>query len=156
MAETALAPRKNGLARVKRQSPKDTLGVLANYGVRLQREAIERGMSLSQLLENMDPTEDYPVEERSMDAYERLLSTAGIITHPIPEYGVQSSTWEECTTTPEIRALMPEFMARIWRRTGNLSHLQQQEIVNMTQASDFDAAKADVQTRAVLLSGDVS
>jgi hypothetical protein len=125
---------------VTRQSPEQTA---RSFGVDLYRQAYNQGITVSQLLERMDPTSERPAEERGLDAFERVLKEAGIITTPMPEFGVRASTWEEATDTAERRAMMHEFAARIWRQaTGR-------EPVSASAAGPIREA------RAVLLSGDV-
>lgn len=126
---------------VTRQSPEQTA---RSFGVNLYREAYERGITVSQLLENMDPTAERPAEEQGLDAFERVLKEAGIITTPVPEYGVRASTWGEATDTAERRAMLHEFASRIWRQaTGR-------EPVSAMAAGPI------LEARATLLSGDAA
>lgn len=119
---------------ITRVSPVDAA---RNFGVNLFEEAYSRGLNVSQLLEQDDPTDAYPEEERHLDAYERVLKAAGIIATSDPESGVRAATWEEATKTPQKRAIMHEFFSRIWR--------QATKHTPMTPT-----------TRALLLSGDAA
>lgn len=126
---------------VTRQSPEQTA---RSFGAGLYREAYERGLTVSQLLENMDPTAERAPEDRGLDAFERVLKEAGIITTPMPEYGVRASTWGEATDTAERRAMLHEFAARIWRQaTGR-------EPISAMMAGPI------AEARATLLSGDAA
>jgi hypothetical protein len=104
--------------------------IARKFGLHYYREAYKQGMSVSQLLEREDPSHEYPEgsDERSVDAFERLLHAEGIITQPQPELGLRASTWEEATNSPERRALLHEFGARVWRRTRRLPVAQQRAI----------------------------
>lgn len=143
------------LPEIRRQSPEDTIRVIANgNGPRLYREAADHGMNLSQYLENADPTEDRESNDRGLDAYERLVRAAGVVMAPVPELGLYASTWQECLETPERRALMPEFMSRVWRRAQNLDPIEQGRLA-MAQTSGLPG-DPDLSKRAMLLSGDVA
>ena len=122
-----------------RQSPEQTA---RSFGVGLYREAYERGLTVSQLLENMDPTEERAPEDRGLDAFERVLKEAGIITTPMPEYGVRASTWGEATDSAERRAMMHEFAGRIWRQATGREPLSAMVAGPLAEA------------RSTLLSGD--
>ena len=121
-------------AQITRVGPVETA---RSFGLHLYRQAYDQGINLSQLCERMDPTSELPEAERGLDAFERVLREAKVITSPVDEYGVQASTWEEATDTPEKRAMMHEFAARIWRQT---THGQPKTPL----------------TRALLLSGDAA
>ncbi len=90
-----------------------------NFGVNVYRDAYERGITVSQLLERLDPSDEYPQgsPERSLDAFERVMHASGIIATGDPRDGVRASTWQEATQTAEQRGLMHEFFARVWRQT---------------------------------------
>jgi hypothetical protein len=160
MSMTA-APPRNGrahtsqaLPEIQRQSAHDTVDVLLGEngsGGRLYRAAYERKMNLSQYLENQEPTRELKPEDNpfGLDAFDRLLREAGIIARPVDEIGLRASTWEECVnpSNPAGRALMPEFMARVWRRAGTLDYASMQMVADKRQPKG---------ARAVLLSGDVA
>ncbi len=119
-------------AEITRVSPAD---MARQMGVNVYRAAYQRGLNVSQLMEREDPTSEYPENERGLDAFERVLREAGIITAPVRELGIQATRWEDALDTEQNRALMPEFCARIWRQT-------------------IRTAPMTPQTRAMLLSGD--
>lgn len=102
-------------AEITRVDPVDTA---RNFGVHMYREAYERGMNVTQYLESNDPTQDRPEAERGLDAFERVMKAAGIRTNSIEHAGVRASTWGESTDTPEKRAMVHEWAARIWRNAG--------------------------------------
>lgn len=91
------------------------------FGTNVYRDAYAHDMTVSQYLERMDPTSEYPADERGLDAFERVMRAAGLVAAPISGMGVRASTYAEATDTPEKRALMHEFAARIWRQTTNPS-----------------------------------
>lgn len=99
---------------ITRVGPKDTA---RTFGVNHYRAAAQAGITVSQLLERQDPTSELPEQERGLDAFERVMREAELIVNPIVEQGIRASTWQEATDTPEKRALMHEFCARIWRQT---------------------------------------
>lgn len=99
---------------IERVRPDETA---RTFGVGHYRAAAERGINVSQLLEQLDPTDEYKPEERGLDAFERVMRAAGIVANPIQGMGIQASTYGEATATPERRALTHEFMARVWRGT---------------------------------------
>jgi len=145
---TALVTRSQAIQEIRRQDPKETVTTLRNGGGgRLHREAYERGINLSQLLENMDPTVDREADDRDLDAFERLVRATDLVLNPVDELGLRASSWQECLETPERRSLMPEFFARVWRRAGRLDYGSMQAVMAGQQSSG---------TRAMLLSGDVA
>lgn len=117
---------------ITRVSPVDAA---RDFGVNYYTRAYERGMTVSQLLEQDDPTDAYAEEERDLTALERVLMAAGIITNSNPANGVRATTWEEATKTKAKRAIMHEFCASVYR--------QATQPVTMTPT-----------TRSLLLSGD--
>lgn len=108
-----------------------------NFGVGYYQRAYEEGVNVSQLLEQDDPTDAYPEHERGLDAFERVMKAAGLITTNVPESGVRAATWEEATKTKAKRALIHEFCARVWRQATK--HMPMTPV-----------------TRSMLLSGDAA
>jgi hypothetical protein len=100
-------------ATINRVAPAESA---RSFGVGHYQRAYEKGVNVSQLLEQDDPTEAYPENERHLDAFERVMKAAGLITTNVPESGVRATTWEEANKTKAKRALMHEFCARIWRQ----------------------------------------
>jgi hypothetical protein len=127
----------------------DTRQIADSFGPRMYREAYNRGINVSQLCENMNPTSEIKPEDNpfGLDAYERVVKASGLVFNPVPEIGLRASTWEECTSSNERKGLMPEFMARVWRRAGSLDFSGMQSVA---------AGQELPRTRAVLLSGDVA
>lgn len=124
---------------IGRVSPEDQA---RSFGAGVYAAAYERGLTVSQLLEQQDPTAARPEGERGLDAFERVGRELGIYTRNVPEYGVRASTYEEATRTSQQRAWLPEWAARVWRNTVN----------PQTREQRADAAKV----RAILLSGDAA
>lgn len=77
-----------------------------NYSI--YQRAHGKGQTLSSYLEELDPTP----EGSELDAYERLVREAGIITKSIPEKNVYASKVETFYRTDENRTLFPEYVAR--------------------------------------------
>lgn len=102
---------------LNRISPEDQA---RTFGIEHYRRATEQGINVSQLLEREDPTSEYPEGDRGLDAFERMLRCAGIVTNPVPEMGMLASTYQEATDTPQKRAMMIEWAARVWRSARNL------------------------------------
>lgn len=86
--------------------------MLEQMGANVYRQAYEKGMSLSAYLEYQDPSQDY---NDGLDAYGRLLKVAGIRTQSYPEMGIWSSEYGVFMDTDQTRALLPEFVSRVWR-----------------------------------------
>jgi hypothetical protein len=62
--------------------------------INMYREANEKGVTFSQYLESVDPTEEYGADEK-LDAFERQLKRFGIITQAIPEKGIYADKVEK-------------------------------------------------------------
>jgi hypothetical protein len=90
--------------------PKD---ILANMGPEIYREAYEKKRSLSVHLESLTPSKDY---NDGLDAFQRLLKTAEIITRSDEEKGYWADEFDKFLESPNLRALVPEWMSRQWRR----------------------------------------
>lgn len=92
--------------------------IAKNFGVNVYREAYAQGITVSQHLERMDPTDEYKGDDpaRQLDAFERVMQASGIVATGDPRYGLRASTWEEANQTVEKRALMHELFARVWRQ----------------------------------------
>ncbi len=90
----------------------------------LYREANDKGLTLSQYLETIDPSRDYGPDEK-YDAFERQiirvseqfakLGKPPLVVTSIPEKGVWASKVEAFYTTDESKILFPEFINRIAR-----------------------------------------
>lgn len=85
-------------------------------GTNMYRRAYENGMNLSTLLEQEDPSEEYGQGE-ILDAYGRVMKVAGIKTNTDSTRFVWADRWEAFEESPQHRALVPEWAARVWRRT---------------------------------------
>lgn len=74
----------------------------------LYQKAHEQDMTLSMFLESQDPTP----EDGKLDAFERLMKEAGILTKTIGEKNLFSSKVETFYRTNETKILFPEYVAR--------------------------------------------
>lgn len=81
---------------------------LSNLTPDLYRQAHSQGMTLSMLLEGLDASP----EGSKLDAFERLMLDAGIVTNNIPEKNIFSSTVEAFYRTDDNKLLFPEYIAR--------------------------------------------
>lgn len=139
---------------ITRQAPADTA---RSINGRMYRAAAERGVSLTQLLENMDPSGGYAREERIGDAFDRVVAASGLVTNTVPSIGLRASTFEEATSTPERRALLPELASRWWKRASRLPDVMSASdaysLATTPDDADFEPTPAQ---RAILLSGDAA
>lgn len=102
--------------------------------INLYREANDKGVTLSQYLEQIDPSERYGSDEK-LDAFERQikrvseqLSAQGkqpIVLKSIPEKGIWASKVEAFYQTGDSSVLFPEFINRTARQA-----LIQDDILN--------------------------
>src|SRR5262245_16206744 len=136
---------------IVRQSPEDTARTMSG---RHYLAAYNSQMSLSQHLENLDPSSERAPNERNGDAFDRVVAAAGIIVNPVPELGIRASTWEEATNTPQKRALMPELAARWWKRAARLPvGVDKSELAQLVNADeDLEGYEPSPTSRAILLS----
>lgn len=81
---------------------------LSNLTPDLYRQAHSKEMTLSMLLESIDPSP----EGSKLDAFERLMQEAGIVTRNIPEKNIFSSKVDAFYRTDENKLLFPEYIAR--------------------------------------------
>ena len=81
---------------------------LSNLTPDLYRQAHSEAMTLSMFLEGLDPSP----EGSKLDAFERLMQEAGIVTSNIPEKNIFSSKVEAFYRTDENKLLFPEYIAR--------------------------------------------
>ncbi len=77
-----------------------------NLNIDLYDRARAEEVTLSQLLEKLDPTP----EGSKLNAYERHLKEFGIVTQSIPERGINASRVEAFYRTEESKVLFPEFI----------------------------------------------
>lgn len=81
---------------------------LQNLSMDLYRQAHSKEMTLSMYLESLDPSP----EGSKLDAFERLMQEAGIVTRNIPEKNIFSSKVDAFYRTDENKLLFPEYIAR--------------------------------------------
>jgi hypothetical protein len=138
-------------ATISRMSPAD---MARGFNSNFYRDAYAQGITVSQLCERMNPTSELPDDERGLDAFERVLREAGIVTRSVPEIGLRASTFDEATNTTEKRAMMLEWASRVWRAVsapGQVSAGQR----NMVRAILLDGDAA-VNTIAKLYDDDTT
>lgn len=78
----------------------------------LYRQAYEEGKTLSWYLEEQDPSENY---SDGLDAFERLLKEARILVNSDMNKGYYASEFQAFDKSDDTRALVPEFMNRVWK-----------------------------------------
>lgn len=90
--------------------------LLAQVGPEMYRAAYGQGQSLSVWLEAQTPSSKY---HDGLDAFQRMLHVAGIRTASAHRYGVYADTWQAFHENDQVRALVPEWIARQWRSVQN-------------------------------------
>ncbi len=140
------------------------------------QQAHKQGMTLSMMLELADPT----AEGERLDAFQRLMKEAGILTKSLPGKNLSASTVEAFNRTNENKILFPEYVARtlvqsmteypmyqhlVATRTGieggvyEASYLDFDDVKNkkalemrrVTEASDLPKATLKLGTSAIKL-----
>jgi hypothetical protein len=97
---------------VDRMTPEDIAN--ANKGPVLFERAHKEGKTLSALLEELDPSDQWKDADgraSTLDAFGRQCALHGIVTKSDPENGIYASRWEDFTK-PETRALGLEWVQR--------------------------------------------
>lgn len=79
------------------------------------RAAFSKGMSLSAYLEQEDPSEGY---NDGLDAFSRLLQEADLRIWSDPDRGYYADTFDKFYENDNTRALVPEFVRRVWHRVA--------------------------------------
>ena len=82
----------------------------------LYAEAYGEGCNLSTYLERLDPSHEH--KDTRLDAFGRLIRAAGLVTDSRPELGLRAATLEEFEKDPNTKALIPELVARMYRRAA--------------------------------------
>lgn len=103
----------------------------------LYDRAYRDGMNLSAFLEREDPTDAYPAEERGLDAFGRMLKAAGIKTQSDPAAGYYADEFKVFDQDDNTRALVPEWMARQWRKVSFRQARGPQSRAVFTSADDI-------------------
>lgn len=100
---------------------------------RLNGDVIERarkeGLSLSAWLEREDPSEGY---KDGLDAFERQLMLANIVTRSVPHAGIYASKLDAFNKNDVTRALLSEFAVRQWRKASLMSVEERSSLMNST------------------------
>jgi len=81
---------------------------LSNLTPDLYQQAHSQDMTLSMLLESLDPA----TEGSGLDAFERLMKEAGILTKTVRDKNIFSSKVDAFYRTNENKILFPEYVAR--------------------------------------------
>lgn len=99
------------LAELKERTAKVDI---AARGIDVYRDAMSKGMTLSQYLETVDPSQ----EDDTLDAFERHLAVHGIRTRSIPAKGIYADKVERfyASDQPATQILFPEFLNREMRQ----------------------------------------
>lgn len=96
----------------------------------LYRKAYEDGMPLSTWLEREDPSE----ERDTLDAFGRMMKVAGIKTQSDPANGYYADRFEAFDANDNTRALVPEWMRRVWLRATHPTRYERSAVYG---AGDF-------------------
>ncbi len=96
-----------------RQQPGD---LLRSIGTEMYHAAVERGMSLSAMLEIDNPSTDEEMRT-GLDCFSRMLRHGGVRVNSVPEWGVDADPFVKLMDDPQLNAMIPELIARNWRRT---------------------------------------
>lgn len=84
-------------------------------GAEMYRQAYRGGMSFSAWLNQQMPQHEY---KDGLDGFERMLMMAGIRTTAVPSEGIWPDEFGKFFESPQTRSLIPEWVARVWRRTA--------------------------------------
>lgn len=109
------APNNGRVIQSGRHNPGD---LIRQMGTEIYHVAAKRGMSLSAMLEIENPTTPEEAKQ-GLDCFSRMLKHEGIRTQGFPEWGVESDKFEAFDKNDQTRAMVPEWVARVWRRTQN-------------------------------------
>ena len=82
--------------------------------IELHREAIQAGVPFGRYLETQNPSDN----DDRLDAFQRQLKHAGIVTRSDPQAGYWASEAGAFFDSVAGRALLPEFFAREWRKVA--------------------------------------
>jgi hypothetical protein len=139
-----------------RAKPRELLRQMA--GGNLYRKAYEKGQTLSWFLEEEDPSEGY---NDNLDAFERLVKEAEIVTKSDMNRGYYASQFEAFDQNDNTRALVPEFINRSWRSVTNGRKMSTRALVTsqdyvlntwMNQYTDAAGIRGEQLTAAIPLS----
>lgn len=96
----------------------------------IHRDANKAGVSFGRFLEALNPSE----KGDTLDAYERQLRAAGIVTRSDPAAGYWASPSTVFADNPAGRALYPEFFARQYRKVSHAPRSEQRAVVLSTDS----------------------
>src|SRR5215831_14060798 len=113
-------------------------------------EAYRNGTNVSAWCEKLNPSSQMKDDDpdKKLGAFGRVMKAAGIRFNPAYEYGYPASEWGDCVDTQEKRAIMAEAMCRIYRRAATAPYAAKRAMMDQRN-------EGDLNTRAILLSGDV-
>ena len=83
---------------------------------KLYERAAQGGVSLTQFLEDNDPSREWEGEDRAIGAFGRVLQASGFRFRSALAEGIYADTLEKVYSSDEGRALLPEWTRTIWRR----------------------------------------
>ena len=114
-------------AEVKSMAP-DELSVRLSdpsAAVAIHKDAVKAGVSFGRFLETLNPSQSGD----RLDAFERQLRAAGIMTRSDPAAGYWASPATVFVDNPVGRALYPEFFARQYRKVAHAPRVEQRAVV---------------------------
>jgi hypothetical protein len=107
-----------------------------------QKREDGRVKTLSEVLEEMDPSED----GSTLDAFERQLKARGIYTRDIPELGLKASAIDTFFLTNDNKVLFPEFVNRTIRIAFSRNNILN-ALVGASHTVDSDLIKTPYMDR---------
>lgn len=110
--------------------------VKLDLSMSLYQKAAQEGKTLSEILEEMDPT----TEPSGLDAFERQLKARGIYTKDAYEYGIRASKVEVFFLTDDNKVLFPEWVRRTVRSAFDDFPLLQY-LIGETTMTDTDLVR---------------
>lgn len=114
-------------------------GDLAKVMMGVREAARREEVSITQLLEDEDPTYEYGPKDRApgLDAFARVLREMGIRTRNVPELGIFSSPLEAFGASEESKVAFGEWVQRLQRQVqaGPRQAMEKQRAFVMEQAA---------------------
>lgn len=104
-----------------RDRPKELLNKLPT----LYRKADASGVTLSQFLEDQDPSHEWADEDRHIRAFGRVIQASGFRFKSEPSEGIWADTIETIFSDDIGRALVPEWGRSVWRRARSSGYAPQ-------------------------------
>jgi hypothetical protein len=85
----------------------------------LYRAAASQDKTLTQLLEDEDPSHEWDQGDRELGAFGRVMQASGFRFKSSPSEGIWADSYEKIYESDEGRAILPELFNTIWRKTRN-------------------------------------